>query len=299
MAALSLFSIIITYTSLDGFNIGIPLNSAYINPVERWPGPYIKINSFGFFGQRGVYTLTSISSVYAIIYSLVYRSRVYTIMSLILGAQLVNIVYLTGSGRSGFVIIVFLLISLVARQLFTYRTIIFITFSPIMLWTCLYTGIYHDDPQGLILKLNDFMSNRLALYFDSITILTSNPKSLVGWGLNPWDDYTLSEVGVQSSIGTYGTRLTRPHNFFLEFTLQYGSLFGMMFLISLIKIGKKVSCLLKCSKDPTKLATSVVVLGVIFTGLSVGGKMGPFSVEGGSNEFWWIALGYLFGNSYK
>lgn len=298
MTVLSLYSLIITYTPIDGFSLNIPLESEYRSPVERFPGEYIELNSFGFYGTRGIYTLTSISFIFSVIYCVIHRSSKYGIMSLILGAEIINIIYLTGSGRAALVLPIFLVITIVMREKKFIEFLPVVVFSPLILWTTLYIGLEYISPKYIISNLNKFMSNRLFLYLDSITVLISNKQSLVGWGWSPWGNYALSEVGIYDSR-TYGETLTRSHNFLFEFMIQYGLLAGIIFLTALFRIARKTSHTIYNTSDSTKLAASIVVLGILFTGLSVGGKVGPFSVESRSNVFWWMTLGYLIGSSAK
>lgn len=296
---LSLFSLIVTYTPVSGFTLSEPINSGYKNPVSRWPDKPIQINSFGFFGNRGIYTLTSISFVFATVYWLVDKSYKYLIMSAILGSQLLSIIYLTDSGRSGLVLPMFLLIIIIFRKLSLTRWTPLIVFSPIIFWVMTYTLHLYRDITSILLILNDFMSDRVALYMDSIAILHKNHQALVGWGLDPWEQYTLSELNVQSSIGRYGELLTRSHNFLLEFMIQYGLLTGIFFLSILFTAVYKMSHEIKKTSDPTKLSVAIIVTGIIFVGLSIGGKSGPFSVGTRSNIFWWMSIGYLIGDSVE
>ena len=295
MTLLSLFSLIVTYSPLSGFKLGTPLHPGYRSPIERWPGSNIEMNSFGFFGTRSIYTLTSISFVFAMVYSLTTRSIKYWLMSTVLIAQIVNIIYLTGSGRAGLVLPFFLVASILLKKFRVSKLLPVLVVSPIFIWVIIWIYKGYIGFGDLLSTLNEFMTGRLLLYLEAITVLVSNPQSLIGWGLSPWDNYTLIELGVTPTGSR--TILTRPHNFFLEFSLEYGLIAGILLIITLIICLKKVSHILRETKDPTKMAAVIVVAGIIFTGLSVGGKMGPFSVEGRANIFWWTALAYLIGSS--
>jgi hypothetical protein len=220
-------------------------------------------------------------------------------MSSVLGIQLINIIYLTGSGRAGLVLPIFLMIVVSLKRLSYTKLVPIIVFTPLLLWLLVYSYKLYAGTGVVLLTINELMSNRLAIYLDSITVLISNSQSVIGWGVSPWGDYTLADVSVTNSIGTYGENLIRSHNFFFEFAIQYGIIAGVALLTSVFITVKKLSHSLRRENDPTKLATTVVVLGVIFTGLLVGGKMGPFSIEGRANIFWWIALAYLIGSSSK
>ena len=300
MTILSLFSLIVTYTPVSGFTLSEPISSGYHNPVSRWPDKPIQINSFGFFGSRGIYTLTSISYVFATVYWMVDKSYKYLIMNAILGSQLLSIIYLTNSGRSGLVLPMFLLIIISFRRLSLTRWTPLIVFSPIIFWVIVYILHLYSDITSILVMLNNFMSDRVALYMDAIAILHNNHQALVGWGLDPWDEYTVSELNVQqSSIGRYGELLTRPHNFLLEFMIQYGLLTGILFLSILSTAVYKISHEIRKTNDPTKLSVAIIVTGIIFVGLSIGGKSGPFSVGTRSNIFWWISVGYIIGDSVE
>jgi hypothetical protein len=288
---LTSYSLIITFSPLAGFEPTSPLFSGYTSPAERFSHPFIKQNSFGFFGERGVYGLTSIALIFSIIYSHKTQSKIYYLSSILLFTQLINIYWLTGSGRAGFVLPLFFIIVLGIKKYLTESLIPLVVFSPLITWIGLFTLKDVSALTPIIETLNTIMSNRLALYLDTIQILISNSQSIVGWGPTPWGDYSHAELGIKSSIGTYGQVLTRPHNFLFEVLIQYGLMVGFLLIYVCWQITKETVKEVREPTSSTQFALVIVLAGTIFTGIFVGGKVGPYPVNDAQMILWWIGFG--------
>jgi hypothetical protein len=297
MTILSIYSLLITISPISGFTLAGDLHPGYVNPVEKYPGEYIQENSFGFYGVRDVYTLTSVAFVFTVIYSWMKNSRWYYLAGLILFLQLTNIYWLTGSGRAGFVLPLFLGIIALVKLTSMKKWIPIIIFSPLILWILIFTFRHIPTVERYSLYLDEFMSHRLSMYTDSIQILISNPRSLIGWGPAPWGEYTLIELGVESSINSYGKYLKRPHNFAFAFSIQYGLLSGLMLVHLCWNIARSSTSQIHRSTSATHLAILVFLSGSIFTGLAVGGKIGPYPINTPDMILWWMGYGVFISNA--
>jgi hypothetical protein len=288
---LSVYSLFITFGPFSGFEISAPLNPTYNNPVDRWPGAYMHQNSFGFYAGRGVYTLTSVGFIFSTIYAYSHKSIGYFIGSSILIAQLINIYWLTGSGRAGFLLPLFLVLVAIFKRNGYEKTIPIIVISPIIIWPLVYLFKDFNAINQYIDYMNGVTSGRVRLYFDAVNILTSNPQALIGWGPKPWSEYTMVEMGVGSSFFSSENHFTRPHNFAFEFFVSYGLIIGSLLMYVCWNIAKGIVQQIQQSVSSTQQGIVVFLSGAILIGMAVGGKIGPFPINLPPMLLWWIGFG--------
>lgn len=294
LTIVTLYSLIITFTPLSGFDMAFPLYDGYVSPEVRFSNSSIELNSFGFFGERGIYSITSVGLILSYVYYVKLNSKLsklYLLSSYILFTQLITIYWLTGSGRAGFVLPIFFVIVMLLQKTSNESILPLVVFSPLFLWTGLYLIKDYQTVRPLLESLNNLISNRIALYFDSIQLLTSNLQSFFGWGPNPWGEYTRAEMEITNSIGSPRSMLTRPHNFLFEFMIQYGILLGCFLIYICWTVSRGTIQEIRQPTSPTRFALGVILTGTIFTGLAVGGKIGPYPINTPQMIFWWIAFG--------
>jgi hypothetical protein len=291
LTILTSYSLLVTFTPIPGFEMTFSLYNGYTSPVERFANPYININSFGFFGERGVYSITSMGFIVSLIYSIYFNSKLYYMSSFVLFAQLITIYWLTGSGRSGFIIPLFFILIVTLKITSTESMIPVVTISPLIIWTGMYSVRDYHIIRPILSGINDFMSNRPSLYFDSIQLLMNNPRSIIGWGPNPWGEYTRAELGVTVTLGDRGKYLVRPHNFLFEFLIQYGILLGTMLFYVCWRISASIVKEVRQPSSPTRFALAIILTSTVFTGILVGGKVGPYPINTPQMILWWMSFG--------
>lgn len=291
----SLYALVITYSPIAGFEPVV-----YTGPrsyAELFNQPDLRANSFAFYHRD----FMTVPAAFALILSvsLFFRGgdkkMISAMCSVILFLQMVNIVHVTGgSGRAGFVLIVFALIVCLLIQVSRLYLLPCIVISPLLLWFSIYLYIQYTLIPSYLLELNAFMSNRLFLYLDSIDVILSNVRhSLIfGLGPNPWGDYTLEQLNTNPQYGVlFDPVLTRPHNFLLNIFITSGVFVGSVIIywcIELSRVGKGVIA----SHPPFDTGVTIALVGSIFVGISVG-KMGPFATLTNDMFLWWLCYSYF------
>jgi len=289
----SLYSLIVTFTPISGFEINGLLYTGYKNPVDRFHHPRILQNSFGFYGGRGIYVLISIAFVFSATLAMRESSKLHLLGSIILSTQLINIWWLTGSGRAGLLLPAFLLVILFTNWAGAEDLIPVIVFSPLIFWIIIYIAHFYINIATFIDILDNITSYRLSIYFESIEVIINNRRSLIGWGPAPWGEYSLIDLGAEPRSRVHGPELTRPHNTIFEFIIQYGIAAGSLLIYICWQM---VYIAAKEAENPTSaiyLSLAVVLAGTIFVGLAVGGKTGPYSINNEAMIIWWLGLGAI------
>lgn len=291
---LSAFSLLVTFSPYQWFELNVPLYENYRDPLTYFDHPRLKYNSFGFYGKRDIYVLTSIALIFSIFFMVVKSIKLYLTCSTILLAQLINIFYLTGSGRSAFVLPLFVLIVIIVVKLNFIRLIPYLVLSPLILWIILFLLKTHQYTQRILSLINEFTSNRAYLYIDSLQIIFTSSKSIFGLGPQPWGNIYLSELGIQNTFTPIESKLIRPHNFLLEFTLEFGIISGFLLLyICIVIANKSISIFSQEQFANSQFSILAFLTGSIFVGLLIGGKSGPYSVNYEIMILWWLCFGTL------
>lgn len=296
MISVSLYSLIVTFTPLSGFEISAPIFSGYTNPADLFSHPRIQQNSFGFYGERGIYTLVSIAFVFSSIFAIRGSSKLYSLGAVVLVIQLINIWWLTGSSRAGFVLPIFMFVILVTRRVGLENLVPIFVFSPLIFWISLFIADVYVNINAIVATLDEFTSGRLSIYFESIEAIINNYRSLIGWGPGPWGEYLLSDLGVEPRSEIDDPRLTRPHNTLLEFLLQYGLIVGSLLVYICWQVAKKAAQEAKNPTSPSHFSLVIVLAGSFFVGIAVGGKTGPYTITDEVMIIWWLGLGALIGS---
>lgn len=293
MTILSLYSLLVTYTAFSGFELSGAFYSgtfAGYSPTARWNHPNIVDNSFGFYGARSIYVLTEIAAVFAAVYAWKLRSVIFALSGAILMSQIFNIIRLTGSGRAGLMLPMVVIVMLVVKEKF----IPYLVLSPLVAWILLVAFKNPVVQNPIFVEINEFTSGRIALYMDSVQVLINSDQALMGLGPNPWEEFTYAELGVTDQVYRF-SNLTRPHNFALEFFIEYGLLVGGLLMYLCWGIARGAVDEIRQITTPTRFAVTIVLIGSIFVGIAVGGKVGPFPVNDGTMILWWLGLGYVIG----
>jgi hypothetical protein len=293
MTILSAYSIIITYTQLTGFEISGPLHSSYISPTERFGNPNITQNSFGFFGARNIYVLTEMGFVFATVYAWKFKNGLFLICSVVLGTQLLSIINLTGSGRAGLALPAFLFIIILIKTVKLEDVIPLLVVSPLIFWVLVFSIKGSIIQTQYFQSFNQFMSNRPLLYMDSIQVIISDSRSLFGWGPSPWGEYSHFDLTGEQPL--HKRMLSRPHNFILGYIIQYGILSGIALMYLCWRVAKVTVQRIRDRDNPTLLAATITMIGSIFVGMAIGGKIGPYAINDAQMIIWWVTFGSTIG----
>jgi hypothetical protein len=251
-------------------------------------------NSFGFYNGNTTPVPVSIAFVFSIAYAR--KSSYYYVSSLVLLTYLFVLVVITGGhGRVGLVLPVFVLTVLMLEKLRLEQLLPIAVFSPLFLWIGIFILTAVSEPSELIYRLNDFMSSRVSLYMDSVRVVLRNSWAPIGIGPAPWGEYTYAELGVGGDppLSYHQPKLTRSHNLFFEYLIEYGLISGSILFYLCWKLSSKTADIIR-NASATLWGVSVVLIGSIFGGVAVG-QLGPFPTMDPSMIFWWLCFGVFIG----
>lgn len=276
------------------FSTSVVAQSSYailttFSPLPHIPTTYVRVigevpvSLYGFSGGK-LYILLSISLIISIYLSNIYSKKIFFVYSLILFTHLIVFVLMTGTGRTGLLLLFSILLFRILYWLELKKLIPLLMASPAVSWVTLYI-IYFMSPEiiysGLFESVDNFVSGRLLLYIGSIDIVVRDLLIVDRGG------YTLSQIFPLP----YSASIPQTtHNLLFNILLDKGILIGGLIGLWLWKIGQISSGLPIKQDNKDVILASTIVTAYIFVGLSIGGAV-LFNLT--KSIIWWLFLAYL------
>jgi hypothetical protein len=200
------------------------------------------------------------------------------------GSHLSLYVLLTGTGRTGIILLLAFIMFIMLYLLGLKNLIPIFIISPALLWVTAYLiyVIYPDVIQSHIFMLiNNFTSNRLLLYIGGIDIVINNSYIFREGG------YTLSDI---FPLWYPASLPQTTHNILINTLVDKGILVGAVFSLWIWKIGKVVSVFNVTYENRDVILASTIIAGYLFTGILFGGAI-IFNLL--NSVVWWVLLAYV------
>lgn len=297
-AVLATYALLITYLPIYGFEPttytgGVPY-SAYFRKT-------IKPNSFAFYHRNLSVAPLSIAAIlcFGLLNETENYGRFYVVGLCVLLLQLVNVIVVSGGhGRAGLVMVLFAVCMILLTRLGWENLIPIIVVSPFIGIVTLYAYVHFFGAPSFVYPLDEFMSGRISVFFQTIDVVLANFTDLTGIGPYRFYDLKLRDVGVSPNREfVFRSYVIKPHNFLLKVFISQGVVAGALMFIWLFAIGRWAKILVAPRTFGFRWSVATVLTGSIFTGLSVG-KYGPFPALDNDMLFWWLGyslfLAYLY-----
>lgn len=210
------------------------------------------------------------------------RSYMLAISTLLLAAMVFAVIASGGHGRGGFIPVVLLVFIVAARHWSDGWWFPLLIISPLLGYFGIFLWIRTFGVSTFVFWLNDFMSNRLLIYDGSIQLMFNYPFG-VGFGAFP--ELYLTPLWYPGQA--FNHPIVSPHNFFFTVSIAVGFIGGVSLLYWVVNLSKHTVPILFRRTTDVRFPLAAVVIGVLFTGLSIG-RMSPFMMY--DMVIWWVAF---------